>query len=489
MNAEVPMTVAFARGVAADEEAPALTLDFDTWTRTALWQRIGSFAAALRDRGVGEGDTVAVVLPNSHDLIAASFAALDLGATPAPLSIRMPPPEMSALIALAAPRAVVTSAAIGLDGALVVEDLETLDQVSDPATHTAPVAPSWKASGSGGSTGMPKIIRSAVSSLIDPDAPRIDRQPTDAAIVDPGPMHHTGPFVAAMTAVSRRSHAVISSRFDPERVLQQIDRYRPEFIWLVPTMMARILALPEEVRRRYDLSSLRTLMHMAAPCAPSLKEAWMDWVGDEVLLELYGSTEAAAMTTITGPESRLHPGSVGRVKVGEMKIVLPSGEDAPTGEVGDVYHRRSPDAAATYQYMGAESKPIEGGWETFGDVGYFDQNGYLYLVDRRADLIVRGGSNIYPAEVEVALQEHPAVREAVVVGVPDPDLGERVHAFLNVEGAVADEELDSFMRERVSSYKVPSTYEFVDGYLRDDGGKVRRSALRAKVEGPAGASA
>ena len=208
-------------------------------------------------------------------------------------------------------------------------------------------------------------------------------------------------------------------RFDAEQTLALIAAERVDTIYLVPTMMQRIWKLPESVRQRYDLTSLKTLWHLAAPCPEWLKREYIHWLGAEVIWELYGGTEGQGSTTINGTEWLAHPGSVGKpVPTCEMKIVRDDGTEAGTGEVGEVYLRPLSGAGTTYRYIGAEAKQIAGGWESLGDLGYLDADGYLYLSDRRKDMILSGGANIYPAEVEAAIDACPGVRSSAVIGLP-----------------------------------------------------------------------
>jgi bile acid-coenzyme A ligase len=246
----------------------------------------------------------------------------------------------------------------------------------------------------------------------------------------------------------------------------------------VPTMMLRIWRLPEEERLAHDLSNLKAVWHLAAPCPPWLKQCWIDWLGPERIWELYAGTEAQAATIISGAEWLAHQGSVGRTVSGEIRIVGPDGDDLPAGEVGEVYMRPPDPDKPTYRYVGATARTLGDGWESLGDMGWLDADGYLYLTDRRTDMVLVGGSNVYPAEVEAALDEHPSVRSCAVIGLPDEDLGSRLHAVVQVEGEVTAEQLRAHVAERLASNKVPRTYEFVDDPVRDDAGKVRRSALR-----------
>jgi bile acid-coenzyme A ligase len=250
-------------------------------------------------------------------------------------------------------------------------------------------------------------------------------------------------------------------------------------MYAVPTMMLRIWRLPEDARTRHDLSSLAAVLHLAAPCPEWLKREWIDWLGPETILELYAGTEAQLATFLDGAEWLAHPGSVGRPLFGELQIRDVDGNVLPPGEVGAVWMRGPEGAPKSYRYVGATARADADGWETLGDVGRLDEDGYLYLADRDTDMILVGGSNVYPAEVEAALSEHPAVADVCVIGLPDDDLGSVPHAIISENEAVTDDELRNHLRDRLSPYKIPRTFERVDGPLRDDAGKVRRSALRA----------
>jgi bile acid-coenzyme A ligase len=272
--------------------------------------------------------------------------------------------------------------------------------------------------------------------------------------------------------------AIVLPRFDPEVALSAIERYRVQFVQFVPTMLLRMWRVLEPDPSRYDLSSLETVWHMAAPCPDWLKEVWIELLGPERLFELYGGTEAQAATHISGTEWLAHRGSVGRPASGEMKIYDDSGVEVPAGTVGEVYMRRSADGDQTYRYIGANAKVLPGGWESLGDMGWIDTEGFVYLTDRRTDMILSGGANVYPAEVEAAICEHPLVLSCAVVGLPDEDLGQRVHAVVQSRHPLTAQDLQAFVAERLVRYKVPRSIRFVDEPLRDDAGKVRRSTVR-----------
>jgi bile acid-coenzyme A ligase len=245
-------------------------------------------------------------------------------------------------------------------------------------------------------------------------------------------------------------------------------------------MMLRIWRLPAAERAARDLSSLRVVLHLGAPCPVWLKEAWIEWLGPDVICEVYAEAEALGATMITGREWLVHRGSVGRPLYGEFRVVDPAGREHPRREVGEIVMRRRPNDPPPCRYVGAEARTFGDGWESLGDLGWMDADGYLYLADRRTDLILVGGANVYPAEVEAALEEHPRVRSSAVVGLPDEDLGQRVHAIVQVEGEVSDDELRAHLAERLVRYKIPRTFERSPTPLRDDAGKVRRSELAAR---------
>jgi bile acid-coenzyme A ligase len=205
-----------------------------------------------------------------------------------------------------------------------------------------------------------------------------------------------------------------------------------------------------------------------------LKQAWIDWLGPKKIWETYSGTENIAGTAIRGDEWLTHRGSVGRVKHGRVCILDPDGRELPPGEVGEIFMHSDRE---TYRYVGADPRERDG-WQSLGDLGRLDEDGYLYIADRRNDLILRGGANIFPAEVEAALDRHPLVAESVVVGVPDEDLGQRVHAVVRPSGSLSEDDLRAFVTTQLVGYKCPSTYEFVDRPLRDEAGKARRAALR-----------
>jgi len=457
-----------------------------TLTRSELERAANRMAHDLAQRGVGHGDFVTVALPNSLDWFVAYVAIWKLGAVPQPVSAKLPARELAAIVELANSKVV-----IGVDPASDVAlqlhaevdcipvGYRSPDTMPDDSLPDA-VSPAWKAPTSGGSTGRPKLIVSGDAAEIDTDIEPMFMLAPDGCLIMPGPLYHNGPAVWACQALLCGSTVVLLERFDAEATLAAIERHSGDVIYLVPTMMKRISRLDDEARNAYDLSSVRVVWHLAEPCPQWLKQEWIDWLGAERIVELYAGTESQAVTIITGAEWLEHRGSVGRVTTGEMMVCDPDGNELPPGEKGEVWMRSSHRDTPTYSYLGAEARTLDGGWESLGDIGWFDADGYLYLGDRMADMILTGGSNVYPAEVESAIQEHPAVKSVVVIGLPDDDRGASVHAIVEADPAVIPtDELLRFVGERLAKYKLPRTMEYVDEPLRDDAGKVRRSSLRA----------
>ena len=456
---------------------PAITCEGRTVTWLELDRHTNRLARAYEQLGVVQNDLVTIGLPNGLEFYESALAIWKLGATPQPVSPRLPKLEREAIVELADPKIVIgvepgalgarTTLAAGFSPALSFPDTPL------PERWTR----RWKAMTSGGSTGRPKIIVSEFPGDFDPEQDLLQMLPQRAHLV-PGPLYHNGPFLFSMYALFLGNHLVVLPRFDALRSLESIEQYCIDYVMLVPTMMHRIWRLGAEVCNRHDLSSLRVMVHLAAPCPPWLKEAWIGWLGPERVHELYGGTEAQSATWITGTEWLAHRGSVGKpLAGGRMKVVDEYGNELRPGAVGEIYMMPDAGPGSTYHYIGAEPRSLEG-WESLGDMGWMDEEGYLYLADRRRDMILRGGANIYPAEVEAAIDSHPKVRSSVVIGVPDEDLGERVHAIVDAPEGVTNDELLAHLAERLVQYKIPQSFEYVLEPLRDDAGKVRRSAFR-----------
>ena len=482
MSAETPVGALVGRLAQENPARPAITSESVTLSRAALEARTNRLARAYRDLGVTRDSFVTIGLPNGIAFYEATIAAWKLGATPQPISSRLPAAERRALIDLANP-----SLVVGVDRSEVRDRaVVPSDFVPDASLSSDPLPPvvpaSFKAPTSGGSTGRPKLIvatQAGVWEALEGFAALL-RIPADGVHLVTGPLYHNGPFTTSLLALLRGNHLVVMPRFDAVVALSLVQQHRVDWMYAVPTMMHRIWRIPEVERRRFDLSSLEVVFHMAAPCPGWLKQAWIDWLGSERVLELYGGTEAQSFTVITGTEWLAHRGSVGRPVFGEMRVLDADGLEVPPGTVGEIWMRRGVDAPPSYRYIGAKAKSRPDNWESLGDMGSIDAEGWVYLTDRDTDMILVGGSNVYPAEVESALDEHPAIASSCVIGLPDEEYGNVVHAIVQTVNPLTSVQLEQFLSAKLAKYKRPRTYEFVTQPLRGDDGKVRRSALRAE---------
>lgn len=475
---EQPREIAISTAIRLNaDRAPdrlAITCGDQTITRGALERRTNRLARAYEELGVSHDDLVTIALPNSIEFFEASIAVWKLGATPQPVSSRLPRGELDAIVELADPPIVV-----GVDASdrpTVPPGFEPDVSLSDEPLDER-IASSWKAPTSGGSTGRPKLILSGTRGVTQLGTGGAFGVPVESVVLIPGPLYHNAPFMFGSIGIFRGGHVVVMPRFDAAHMVELVARHRVEWTFVVPTMMSRVMRLPEAERLARDVSSLKTVWHGAAPCPPWVKEAWIEWLGPDVIWELYAGTEGQGLCVIQGGDWLAHRGSVGRPVYGKMKIVGPSGQEVPTGETGEIFMLPPDRENPTYRYIGAEAKIVDG-WESIGDMGWMDDDGYVYIADRRTDLILAGGANIYPAEIEAALDEHPLVASSAVIGLPDEDLGQIVHAIVQLRADINADALNAFLAERLVRYKIPRSYEFVEEQLRDDAGKVRRSQLR-----------
>lgn len=469
---EMSLGWALSWRAARDPDRPALSMGEQTYTRIELDRAANRLARAFAALGVGHDDRAAVVLPNGPKHQISCFALWKLGATVIPLPARIADAELRQLIEASDAKLV-----IGVDpgrapGRLTVPaDFEPDPTLSDEPLPEV-VATMWKASTSGGSTGIPKLIWEKKNSLIDPRVPSpLLRMEIDDVILHPATAHHNSPFCQTAWALVWGAHVILMERFDARTWLELVQRNRVRWVYLVPTMMSRILAVPEAERRAIDVSSIEVVMHMAAPCPTWVKQAWIDWIGPEKIWEIYAGTEGCGATMINGTEWLAHPGSVGKAPP-RTEVRGEDGGLLPAGEIGVVWFYPPP-----HHPLGHPSDVAQ----TYGDMGWLDADGYLFLADRRTDMINTGGGNLYPAQIEAAIEQHPAVASVAVVGLPDDDLGAKAHAIVEVaagHSAPEPAELAQFLSTRLSREEIPYTLEFTSAPLRDDAGKVRRPALR-----------
>ncbi len=507
-----PSPVGLAHHARTAADKPALVLDGQVLTYGALNARVNRLARALRRAGIGAGDAVGAALHNRMEWFELLNAAGKLGALLVPIGYRLKGPEIAYMVADSGAKVVVADADLR-------DEIERA--VSDPAWPgpalwvTGDAAP-WRGesyetalaaesadepaaafTGGGynvliytsGTTGRPKGIERAM----DPATAHVSLlgiaqlwgfRPSDVHLVA-GPLYHTGPASYGQVHLLIGATVVLMPRFEAAAALELIARHRVTSSFMVPTHFARILQLDEAERRRHDLSSLRLIMHSAAPCPTAVKRGIMDVFPPGVVTEFYGASESG-VSMITAAEWLRKPGSVGRPWPGhEVRILDEDGRACAPGEVGLVYVRAP---RMDFKYRRAEEKnraAFRDGFFTAGDLGSLDTDGYLFIADRRTDLIITGGANVYPAEVESVLSAHPQVADVAVIGVPDAEMGKSVLAVVELRpgATVGAAELIAFARRDLAHYKCPRRVELVARLPREPQGKVRKHELVARYTG------
>jgi long-chain acyl-CoA synthetase len=458
-------------------------------------------AHRLERLGVGEDDVVCIMLRNDPAFLVAAYAALRLGAYSCPINWHYKADEAGWILADSGAKALVAHADLlpQIDGALpagvglqVVAPQDWDGWLrGEPRWAGAPRRLRGNMPYTSGTTGRPKGVRRAPVPLEGAERmAELSREarykgfgiePGMRALL-PGPLYHSAPnLYATQTLLLEDALLVLEPRFDPERTLALIERHRLSHAYLVPTMFVRMLKLPQQTKRRYDLSSLRFVATTGSPCAPAVKRAMIEWWGP-VLHECYASSEAGVITSIDSHEALRKPGSAGRpVGVGALKILDQQGRDLPPGEIGLIYARQPAYPDFSYNNNPAARAALERDnlW-TLGDMGYVDADGYLFICDRASDMVISGGVNIYPAEIEAALHGMPGVHDCAVFGVPSDEFGEALAAAVQPEpGASLDaESVRAWLAARIASYKVPRVVEFRDALPREDSGKIFKRKLR-----------
>ena len=503
----------FFSRAAAQPERVVLTMA-DTGARYSAGEVAGhadQLAQWLAAQGLQTGDTFAIVLENRVEILELVLAAKRAGLYAAVLSTHLTPAEVAYIVQDSGGQLVVASAKTLPLLDEVQRDLRlpcwTVDEATPqvPSLHAAvqalpagtPVDFSDRPVGrdllySSGTTGRPKGVKkpmwpSMYRHQTDPEVlltARHMRMDDSTVYLSPAPLYHAAPLRYTLRALDLGGQAVIMGRFDAEQALALIERWRVTHSQWVPTMLSRVLQLPPDVRQRYDLSSHRVALHAAAPCPVPVKQAILDWWGD-ILLEYYAGSESCGTTLITSEEWRERPGSVGRPISGQIHIVGDDGEELAPGEIGQVYFS----GGGQFSYLNDPEKTRQAindkGWATYGDIGHVDAAGYLFLSDRRADLILSGGVNIYPQEIENALSRHPAVYDVAVVGVPHADFGEQpIAAVVLQRGAEASAEtaqaIMAAASDVLSKLKRPQRMVFVDSLPKLETGKLLRRVLKER---------
>ena len=443
-----------------------------------LERRANQVAHRLARAGVAQGDLVALGLPSNPEHVVAVFAAWKLGAVVLPMRPELPGWERDRLLALAAPRLLVGDWPDAPAGMLTLADVRATTEEDDTPPPGDPVPPYARLIATSGSTGTPKIVVAPSSGRYVPTRTVIDAGQSVLAVC---PLYHTNGFASCFLTLLGGDPVVLVEKFDAARVVDLIERHRVSAAIMVPTMLQRIARL-DGVRER-DFSSLQRVVYGAAVLPEWVTRTWLELVPPERFMFTYGGSEGLGIVACTGVEWLAHPGTTGRGADCEVAVRDAEGRDLPPGEIGEIWLRLRSGELQPFRYVGAETPaPADGGWRSFGDMGRLDEEGFLYIADRRQDMIVTGGVNVFPAEVEAALSEHPQVADVAVIGVPDPEWQRAVHAVVqptDPASAPAAEALRAWCKERLSGPKVPKAIEFVDELPRSSAGKLNRSRLAA----------
>lgn len=478
-------------------------------TYAELENRSAAVASALYDMGLRRGDVIALVSDNAAEAFEVYWAAIRSGLYITAVNWHLTADEAAYIVndsgaqVLFASHGVADLAAelvaltpsvrrryafggdvVGHDGYQELADGEW------PTRHDQPRGSEMLYSS--GTTGRPKGIKPRLLDIqVDqPGDPLVGMLAQAFGItagdvyLSPAPVYHTAPLKWCGGVLALGGTVVLMERFDAREALAAIERYRVTVTQMVPTMFVRMLHLPEDVRGAFDVSSLRLAVHAAAPCPPDVKDAMIEWWGP-VLVEYYGATEQHGTTVITTPEWTQKRGSVGRAALGTLHICDDDGVELPTGEIGTVYFERD---VTPFEYHNDPDKtadsrhPQHDNWSTVGDVGYVDDDGYLFLTDRKAFMIISGGVNVYPQEIENLLALHPVVADVAVIGLPHPEMGEQVKAVVQLRDGVSGsdelaEEIIDYVRQRIAHYKAPRSVDFTDDLPRTATGKLAKRIL------------
>lgn len=499
-----------------DKPAVIMAESGRTQSYAELEDNSARLARLLYDGGLRPGDVIALLAENTLRCFEIYWAALRSGLYVTAINRHLAPDEVGYIIDDSGARVVLASAGLRELAASVVD---LTPRVQARYAFGGPVAghesyedalafasaeplPDQPLGGpmlySSGTTGRPKGVKVRVppvqvgepgGDVLVPFVQHVFGIGADDVYLIPAPLYHAAPLRWAGAIQALGGTVVLMQKFDPELMLALIQRYRVTVTQVVPTMFVRMLKLPESVRAGYDVSSMRVAVHAAAPCPVEVKQAMMDWWG-EIVFEYYGSTEGNGLTAISPQEWRQRPGSVGKGVLGTPHICDDDGSELPAGEVGLVYFERD---ELPFEYHNDPKKtkdaqhPKHPNWTTIGDVGYLDTDGYLFLTDRKSFVIITGGVNVYPQEIENVLTMHPKVGDVAVIGVPDAEMGEQVKAVVQpAAGAAPGEELGqeliAYVRDRIAHYKAPTSVDFLDELPRSATGKLVKRTLKQRYD-------
>jgi long-chain acyl-CoA synthetase len=497
---------------APDSIAAVMTGTGEALTYGELDRRSIQLAHVLHQAGLRPGDVVALLTENNLRAFEVYWAAMRSGLYITAVNYHLKPDEVAYIVndsgatalivsaeqAVTAEAITAQSAGVKLRlafGGPVIGYASYEDTIA--AASAAPMADQPHGATmlySSGTTGRPKGVRPPLPAIqvSEPGeslatlASLFFGVGRDCVYLSPGPVYHAAPLRWCGAIQALGGTVVMMKRFDAEQALAAAQDHRVTHAQFVPTMFVRMLQLPPEVRERYDISSLRVAIHAAAPCPVEVKQKMIDWWGP-VLVEYYAGTEGNGMTAVDSATWLTKPGTVGRAIFGGVRICADDGTELPAGQTGGVYFERDEVPFAYHNdpdKTRAAQHPDRPTWTTLGDVGYLDEDGFLFLTDRKAFTIISGGVNIYPQETENVLALHPAVYDVAVIGVPDPEMGESVAAFVQpapgaVPGPELEQEIIAFVKSKIAGFKAPRTVRFVDHLPRSEAGKLMKAELKA----------
>lgn len=466
-------------------------------------------ASALHGLGLRPGDVIAMLSDNAAEAFEIYWSAVRSGLYITAVNWHLAPEEVAHILGDSGARVVIASSGVGELASQVAKLVPEVkhwyafggavegygsytELLANAGPRLADQPRGTEMLYSSGTTGRPKGIKPRLLPIQvdepgDPLTALLEQAfkvSADDVYLSPAPIYHTAPLKWSATAQALGATIVVMERFDAEQMLAALEKHRVTVTQVVPTMFVRMLQLPDDIRAKYDVSSLRLAVHAAAPCPPDVKDAMIGWWGP-ILVEYYGATEQHGTTIITTEEWQTKRGSVGRAALGVLHICDDEGIEQPSGEVGTVYFERD---VVPFEYHNDPEKtassrhPAHENWSTVGDVGYLDDEGYLFLTDRKAFMIISGGVNIYPQEIENILALHPKISDMAIIGVPDAEMGEQVKAVVQLRDGltpsdeVADE-IIAYVRERIAHYKAPRSVDFVDELPRLPTGKLAKRVL------------
>jgi len=485
-----------------------------------LRTRAAKFASGLHSLGLEQGSSIAIMMRNDIPYLEAMLGGAHLGVYAASINWHLRGEEVAFILndckakVLVVHEDLVAELQGHLPANILLLYVETTDEIREaykipasspqaceslhknsyewnawrdrfsPRTTTLPKGIRNSIIYTSGTTGTPKGIRrqltdeNAINELQEITAQAYGLKP-GIRVAMTGPLYHSATNAYTSQTLRLENDLILLPRFNEEELLQTIEKYRITHMHMVPTMFVRLLQLPEDVRKQYDLSSLECVVHGAAPCPAEVKKKMIEWWGP-IIQEYYGSSEAGLITSISSADWLTHPGSVGKSLADTaLKICTDGGLELPANEVGEIFIHISKARDFTYHEKPELREEIAmESYITNGDIGYLDDDGFLYICDRKKDMIISGGVNIYPAEIEGVLSSHPAVKDCAVFGIPNEEYGESIAVALETVAEISEEEVKAYIKSRLASYKVPRVVSFHQSLPREDSGKIFKRKIR-----------